>query len=102
MTLPGSPGTRPERPVRGAGNRARAQGSTDRATLWTLLGLHVALEAGLVAAGWTLVKYLPTMPLSAAQKVMFEVGLAAAFVGFGLRGLALWRRLRRGGPETGR
>jgi hypothetical protein len=72
-----------------------AQGSADRAALWTLLAFHVALEIALIAAGWTLVKYLPTMQLSGAQKAMFEVGLAAAFVAFGLRGLALWRRLRR-------
>jgi len=32
--------------------------------------------------------------------VMFQVGLAAAFVWFGVRGLALWRQLRRGGPST--
>jgi hypothetical protein len=63
--------------------------------LWVLLAFHVALEITLIAAGWTLVKYLPAMQLGAAQKVMFEVGLAAAFVAFGLRGLALWRRLRR-------
>jgi hypothetical protein len=100
MSLVGGPGARPERPRPGAPRRDPVPGSTDRATLWVLLALHVALEATLVAAGWTLVKYLPTMPLAPFQKVMFEVGLAAAFVAFGLRGLALWRRLRRGGPAT--
>ena len=53
----------------------------------------------LIAAGWTLYKYLPAMQLGTAQKVMFQVGLAAAFVAFGLRGLALWRRLRRTPPR---
>jgi len=88
--------------VHGGPRREPAGGTPDRATLWVLLALHVALEVTLIAAGWTLVKYLPTMALSAPQKVMFEVGLAAAFVAFGLRGLALWRRLRRGGAPTRR
>lgn len=100
MTLPSGPSAPPERPVRGARTRPPTPGSTDRATLWVLLALHVALEAALLAAGWTLLKYLPTMPLSPPQKVMFQVGVAVAFVVFGLRGLALWRRLRRSDPET--
>ena len=102
MSLVGGPGAKPERPRRGAPRREPVPGSPDRATLWVLLALHVALEVTLIAAGWTLVKYLPTMPLAPFQKVMFEVGLAAAFVVFGLRGLALWRRLRQGGPDTRR
>jgi len=102
MSPVGVPGAKPERPRRGAPRREPRKGPTDQATLWVLLALHVALEATLIAAGWTLLKYLPTMPLAPLQKVMFEVGLAAAFVVFGLRGLALWRRLRRGGPDTRR
>ena len=102
MSLSGGPETRGERPRRGAPRREPLKGATDRATLWVLLALHVALEVTLIAAGWTLLKYLPTMPLAPFQKVMFEVGLAAAFVAFGLRGLALWRRLRQGGPDTRR
>ena len=102
MSLVGGPGAKPERPRPGASRREPVPGSPDRATLWVLLALHVVLEASLIAAGWTLLKYLPTMPLAPFQKVMFEVGLAAAFVVFGLRGLALWRRLRQGGPDTRR
>ena len=71
------------------------QGSTDRAALWTLLATYVALEAALVAAGWTLLKYLPNMHLPLAQKLMFQAGLLAAFVAFGWRGLSLWQRLRK-------
>lgn len=71
----------------------------DRAALWVLLAFHAALEIALIAAGWTLYKYLPAMQLGTAQKVMFQVGLAAAFVAFGLRGLALWRRLRHTAPR---
>jgi hypothetical protein len=97
MTLEGP---RPRRPERGGPAREPQPGSGDRPALWALLAFHVALELTLVAAGWTLVKYLPAMQLSAAQKVMFEVGIAAAFVAFGLRALALWRRLRRGGRST--
>ena len=89
-----SPGQRPHRPDPGA-PRQEPRGAADRAALWVLLGFHVAIEAALIAAGWTLYKYLPAMQLGTAQKVMFQVGLAAAFVAFGLRGLALWRRLRR-------
>ena len=100
MTPPSGPAAPPERPVRGARNRPPKPGSTDRATLWVLLALHVALEVALIAAGWTLVKYLPAMPLSPPQKVMFQVGVGVAFVVFGLRGLALWRRLRSGGPAA--
>ena len=75
------------------------KGGADRAALWVLLAFHAALEMALIAAGWTLYKYLPAMQLGTAQKVMFQVGLAAAFVAFGLRGLALWRRLRRTPPR---
>ena len=71
------------------------QGSTDRAALWTLLATYVALEIALVAAGWTLLKYLPNMQLPLVQKVMLQVGLLAAFVAFGWRGLSLWRRIRK-------
>jgi hypothetical protein len=100
VTLSGGPGERPRRPERGSREREAQPGSSDRAALWALLALHVALEAVLIAAGWTLVKYLPAMQLSAAQKVMFQVGIAAAFVAFGLRALRLWRRLRKGGAST--
>lgn len=68
--------------------------------LWALLAFHVILEITLVAAGWTLTKVLPTMQLSHLQKVMCQVGLAAAFVAFGLRALSLWRRLRRSSPGS--
>ena len=83
----------PRRPE--PGRPREPQSSTDRAALWTLLATYVALEVCLVAAGWTLNKYMPTMQLPVAQKVMFEVGLAAAFVAFGWRGLQLWRRIRK-------
>jgi hypothetical protein len=72
-----------------------SRGSTDRAALWTLFATYLALETALVAAGWTLLKYLPNMQLPLAQKVMLQVGLLAAFVAFGWRGLSLWRRLRK-------
>jgi len=68
--------------------------------LWGLLVLHVALEVGLVVAGWTLYKYLGNIRLEPWQKVMFQVGLVAAFLWFGVRGLALWRQLRKGGPSS--
>jgi len=100
MTGSGAPGERPRRPERGRGGAEPEPGSSDRIALWTLLGFHVVLEVSLIAAGWTLVKYLPLMQLSPWQKVMFQVGIAAAFVAFGLRALALWRRLRRGGRST--
>jgi len=100
VTLTGGPGERPRRPEHARPRAEPPPGSPDRAALWLLLGFHVALEVALLAAGWTLVKYLPTIQLGAAQKVMFEVGLAAAFVAFGVRALALWRRLRRGGRAT--
>jgi len=93
------PGQRPQRPDPGAPRRDAPQGSADRAALWVLLAFHVVLELALIAAGWSLFKYLPAMQLGPAQKVMFQVGLAAAFVAFGLRGLALWRRLRRTAPH---
>ena len=88
-------GQRPQRPDHGAPRPGAPAGGADRAALWVLLAFHGAIEIALIAAGWTLYKYLPTMQLGTAQKVMFQVGLAAAFVAFGLRGLALWRRLRR-------
>jgi hypothetical protein len=72
-----------------------SRGSTDRAALWALFATYLALETALVAAGWTLLKYLPNMQLPLAQKVMLQVGLLAAFVAFGWRGLSLWRRLRK-------
>ena len=83
------------RPESGRPRSEPPRGSTDRAALWTLFATYVALEVALVAAGWTLLKYMPTMQLPLAQKVMFQVGLAAAFVAFGWRGLQLWRRLRK-------
>jgi len=86
---------RPQRALR----QEPAAGSADRAALWVLLGFHVVLELALIGAGWSLYKYLPAMQLGTAQKVMFQVGLAAAFVAFGLRGLALLRRLRRTAPR---
>jgi len=92
-------GPRPQRPVPGAPRGKTPAGGADRAALWVLLAFHVVLELALIGAGWTLYKYLPAMQLGAAQKVMFQVGLAAAFVAFGLRGLALWRRLRRTSPR---
>ena len=88
-------GPRPHRPTHGAPRQEPTAGSADRAALWVLLAFHVVLEAALIVAGWSLYKYLPAMQLGTTQKVMFQVGLAAAFVAFGLRGLALWRRLRR-------
>lgn len=100
MTPSGDPGERPHRPGRGRTPGEPRPGSGDRAALWVLLGFHLALEASLIAAGWTLVKYLPAMQLSPPQKVLCEVGIAAAFVAFGLRALALWRRLRKGGRST--
>jgi hypothetical protein len=100
VTPPGGPGPQSRRPERGIRGREIRPGSGDRAALWALLALHVALEVVLIAAGWTLVKYLPVMELSAAQKVMFQVGIAGAFVAFGLRALGLWQRLRKGGPST--
>jgi len=93
-----SPLTR-HRPEPETPRKETPRSGADRAALWVLLALHVALEITLIAAGWTLYKYLPAMQLGTAQKVMFQVGLAAAFVAFGLRGLALWRRLRRTTPR---
>ena len=87
--------SRPPRPDFGRPRREAQRGTTDRAALWTLLATYVALEVALVAAGWTLLKYMPNMQLPAAQKVMLQVGLAAAFVAFGWRGIQLWRRLRK-------
>jgi len=63
--------------------------------LWILLAVHGALLAALAMAGWTLLKYLPTLPLSPSQKAMFEIGIAAAIVVFSVRALLLLRRLRR-------
>jgi hypothetical protein len=100
MTLGPGPGGRPRRPDPVRPRLEPSPGSGDRLALWTLLGFHVALEVTLLAAGWTLVKYLPAMQLSPWQKVVFELGIAAAFVAFGLRAFALWRRLRRGGRST--
>jgi hypothetical protein len=88
-------GPRPQRRDHFGPRPEPTAGSADRAALWVLLAFHGVLELALLAAGWSLYKYLPAMQLGAAQKVMFQVGLAAAFVAFGLRGLALWRRLRR-------
>jgi hypothetical protein len=100
MTPLGGPRVdRPRRPSR-RDPGDRILGPEDRLALWGLLVLHVALEAGLVVAGWTLYKYLGNIQLTPWQKVMFQVGLAAAFVWFGVRGLALWRQLRRGGYST--
>jgi len=76
----------PRRPVAGPG---------DRIALWILLAVHVALLAALGVAGWTLLKYLPTMPLTHSQKAMFEIGIAAAILAFGVRALLLLRRLLR-------
>lgn len=88
---PGSP-----RPPLGPGPRREpVPGSGDRAALWILLGVHAILLATLLVAAWTLLKYLPTMPLSAWQKAMFQIGIGAALVAFGLRAALLWARLRR-------
>jgi len=57
--------------------------------------VHAILLAALVLAGWTLLKFLPNMPLSPWQKAMFEVGIAASLVAFTVRAALLWRRLRR-------
>ena len=84
-----------QRPTHEERRQEAPSGGADRAALWVLLASHVVLELALIVAGWSLYKYLPAMQLGTAQKVMFQVGLAAAFVAFGLRGLALWRRLRR-------
>lgn len=89
------PGERPRRPERGRPRLDPPTGSGDRMALWALLVFHVILLITLVAAGWTLAKVLPAMQLSPLQKVVCQVGLAAAFVAFGLRALALWRRLRK-------
>ena len=70
-------------------------GPGDRAALWVLLGVHGLLLAALALAGFTLLKYLPNMPLSPWQKAMFEIGIAAALVAFTVRAALLWRRLRR-------
>ncbi len=93
-----APRHRPSAPER----RAPLEGAQDRWALWLLLLVHVALEAALVVAAWTFVKSLPALPLTAAQKAMFEIGFVAAFVVFGARGFRLFRRLARGGPATRR
>ena len=92
----------PARPDRPAPRRfdpaARPPSAGERAALWLQLGVTVALEVAFLVAGWTLVKYLPALAIEPWQKVAFQVGLGAAFLAFGLRGLRLWRRLRQGSP----
>lgn len=99
MSPTGSRGERPRRPERARSRPNPPPGSGDRVALWALLAFHVLLEITLVAAGWTLAKALPAMQLSPLQQVMCQLGLAGAFVAFGLRALALWRRLLRA-PHT--
>jgi hypothetical protein len=70
-------------------------GPGDRWALWILLAMHGALLAALGVAGWTLLKYLPNMPLTHSQKAMFEIGIAAAILAFGARAALLLRRLLR-------
>lgn len=95
MRLTGSRGERPRRPERARPRADPPPRSGDRMALWALLAFNILLEITLVAAGWTLAKALPAMQLSPLQQVMCQLGLAGAFVAFGLRALALWRRLRR-------
>ena len=102
MTGPGGPGTRPGRSPQRADRDAPTPGAIDRAIQWVLLALHGALLASLVVAAWTLAKYLPGMPLSPLEKVMFQVGIGVALVAFGVRAVLLWRRLRRSGPKASR
>ncbi len=99
MTAPGAGRFgAPPRPARGASQREPVAGSFDRGILWILLLVHGALLAALAIAGWTLLKYLPGMPLTSWQKAMFEIGIAAAFLAFSVRAALLVRRLRR--PPT--
>ena len=74
----------------------RAPVGAERAALWLQFGLALVLEAAFLAAGWTLVKSLPYLPIEPWQKVAFQVGLGLAFLVFGLRALRLWRRLHAG------
>lgn len=76
---------------------ARPPSPEERIGLWTQLGLVLALEAAFIVAGGTLRKYLPAMAIEPWQKVAFQVGLALAFLVFGLRAMRLWRRLH--GPH---
>jgi hypothetical protein len=80
--------------------RALREGPSDRWALWFLLLVHAALEAALAVAAWTFVKSMPSLPLTASQKAMFEIGLGAALIVFGARGFLLFRRLRRTPPST--
>ena len=66
----------------------------ERVGLWVQLALVLALEAAFLVAGATLRKYLPTLAIAPWQKAAFQVGLALAFLVFGLRAMRLWRRLR--------
>jgi len=66
-------------------------------SLWLQFGLVLALEGAFLLAGWTLFKSLPHLPIAPWQKVAFQVGLALAFVVFGLRARRLGRRLRQRG-----
>lgn len=76
----------PSRPVSGE----------DRALLWLLLLLHLALEAALILAAITLYKFWSRIQLDPWQKVAFEVGIGLAFVVFGVRAVGLLRRIRNG------
>jgi hypothetical protein len=72
----------------------------ERVGLWLQLSLVLALEAAFIVAGGTLHKYLPALAIAPWQKVAIQVGLALAFLVFGLRALRLWRRLRRPRPPA--
>ena len=92
----------PERPRPRRFDPAAASPSAgERAALWLQLGVTLALEVAFLAAGWTLWKSLPGLPIEPWQKVAFQAGLALAFAAFGLRALRLWRRLRRPVPPPG-
>ena len=89
----------PERPApRRFDPQSAPPSRVERAALWLQLGVVAALEAAFLAAGWTLVKYLPALPIEPWQKVAFQAGLGLAFVAFGLRGVRIWRRLHRAAP----
>jgi hypothetical protein len=87
----GNPGRVPRRRFDPAASPPSAE---ERVGLWLQLVLALALAGAFVAAGWTLYKYLPDMMIEPWQKVMFQVGLAVAFVVFGRRARRLWSRLR--------
>lgn len=87
---------RPVRPPRRRFDPAsRPPTGAERAALWIQFGFALALVASFLAAGWTLLKFLPGLPIEPWQKVMFEVGLGAALVVFGRRAVSLWRRLHQ-------